>query len=128
MNVFHDDQKGERTWWYNDGHLWSQEIKSNNSSMIYKSWHTNGNIQTSKFYLDGKINGEFKTWNPNGDLVAHKFYRDGKLVAFLTHTRKMFILKYKAKLRAKVKARFMNAFKTVIIPDLSGIVVQYLFG
>lgn len=128
MNVFHDDQKGKRTWWYNDGQLWSQEISSNNSWMIYKSWHTNGAIQTSKFYLHGKINGEFKTWNPDGGLVSHKFYRDGKLVAFLTLIRKMLILRYKANLRVKVKHRFMNAFKTIIIPDLSSIVVQYLFS
>lgn len=44
----------------------------------FETWHSNGKLCSSLYYVNGKGNGKCKRWHENGRLEMIEFYQDGK--------------------------------------------------
>ena len=45
-----------------------------------KTYHSNGQLKTEKFYIDGIRDGHWETYNKNGLLISLSIYHYGKLI------------------------------------------------
>jgi antitoxin component YwqK of YwqJK toxin-antitoxin module len=74
------EQLEERKVWYRNGQLQSQKFyRDGKLEGEGKYWHKNGQLLERTFYCNGQREGENKYWYENGQLNFQGFYRKGKL-------------------------------------------------
>lgn len=67
----------ENSRYYDDGKLLDKKYYLNGKlEGEYKSWHHNGQLMEQEFYRNGKRDGERKIWYNNGNLRVQTFYRN----------------------------------------------------
>ena len=65
--------RGNKTW------LTANRIRYTLTDGLSESWHSDGQLEASGTYQDGKLNGLHEHWYSNGQLAARYTYKDGKL-------------------------------------------------
>lgn len=136
---------GEHLCWYADGQLREYELWINGNLKLLKEWYEdgrfaemafcedgyydgerkvwrkNGLIGVHSFYKKGKLNGERKLWDKHGKLTSHRYFREN-ISNDINQSQKCTLLNIKK----RISCRHFEWVKINIIPDLLGIVCQYI--